>query len=103
MTTLKKVIGYVLILNMYQRVATYCANFDDGQIRGFCAILKFNPELLNDFIANKPDVKIQENIIVEFNLQVFSKVYSLPGHFINILIYHIIFRYNSIFYYVEFV
>jgi len=57
--------------------ATYCANFDDGQIRGFCAILKFDPELLNDFIANKPDVKIQqENIIVGFNLQVVSKVYS---------------------------
>jgi len=57
--------------------ATYCANFDDGQIREFCAILKFDPELLNDFIANKPDVKIQqENIIVGFNLQVVSKVYS---------------------------
>ena len=57
--------------------ATYCANFDDGQIRGFCAILKFDPELLNDFIANKPELKIQqENIIVEFNLQVVSKVYS---------------------------
>ena len=57
--------------------ATYCANFDDGQIRGFCAILKFDPELLNDFMTNKPDVKIQqENIIIEFNLQVVSKVYS---------------------------
>jgi len=57
--------------------ATYYANFDDGQIHGFCAILKFDPELLNDFMTNKPELKIQqENIIVGFNLQVVSKVYS---------------------------
>ena len=57
--------------------ALYFANFNDSQIRGFCGILQFDPELLNDFIANKPDVKIQqENIIAEFNLQVVSKVYS---------------------------
>ena len=67
--------------------ALYFANFNDSQIRGFCGILQFDPELLYEFMTNKPELKIQqENIIIEFNLRIvsISKVYSfniqIPKH-----------------------
>jgi len=56
--------------------ATYRAEFDDSEIRRFSTILNFDPDLLDDFLQERPAVTVLSNTVwVEFSLRLGSKHY----------------------------
>jgi hypothetical protein len=57
--------------------ATYHAVFDDLMIRQFCTILSSDPDLLDDFLVVKPNIKmLPHTISAEFSSRLGSKTYS---------------------------
>jgi len=57
--------------------AAYRAEFDDDAIRRFCTILSSDPDLLDDFLAVRPNIKILTNVVsVEFSSRLGSKLYT---------------------------
>lgn len=57
--------------------ATYCVEINDQGIRGFNQILGSDPELLDDFLAVKPMIKIlSQAVITDFSLKLGSKTYG---------------------------
>jgi uncharacterized coiled-coil protein SlyX len=55
----------------------YQMEFDDEAIRHFCTILNSDPDLIDDFLAVQPDVKIlPQAISVEFSQRFGSKLFA---------------------------
>lgn len=56
---------------------TYRATFDDSMIRQFCTILSSDPDLLEDFLVAKPNIKMLPHaILAEFSQRLGSKAYT---------------------------